>query len=95
MKKGLADFAKRLTSRKFLLAVSAMAAELANHQWHVFAATAVGYMASEGAADVVGRYSDAKYAQIARDAQQLLSDLGGEDDVDKGVITSGVVPPTP
>jgi hypothetical protein len=89
------DFIKRLSSRKFLLAVAAMITAAANQQWHVFAATAFAYLGSEGLGDAVGRFSDAKYAQIAKDAQQLLSDLGGEDDVDKGVITSGVVPPTP
>lgn len=93
MKKETADFIKRLTSRKFLVAVSAMLAAAADGQWHVFIIAALGYLGSEGLGDAVGRYSEAKYQKLDADVQTLLSDLKADEDVDKGVITSGVITP--
>lgn len=96
MKKGMADFVKRLTSRKFLLGVAALLTLAANDQWHMFALTALGYMGAEGVPDAVSRYSEGKVdlAKVSREAQQLLSELDDDDDVDKTVITSGY-PTTP
>jgi hypothetical protein len=91
------DFVSRLSSRKFLLAVASLITLYANKQWHMFAVTAAGYMAAEGAPDIVSRYSQGKVdlAKVSKEAQQLLSDLSRDEDVDKGVITSGVISPTP
>lgn len=89
------EFLRRLTSRKFLLAVAALLTLAANNEWHMFAVTAAGYMAAEGAPDVVTRYSQGKIdlAKVGREAQQLLTDLDPPEDVDKTVITSGVITP--
>ena len=85
------DFIKRLTSRKFLLAVAAMLTAAANNQWHVLVISALGYLGSEGAADVVDRYSSAKYNKVLQDVRVLANDLGSDEDVDKTVITPGVI----
>jgi hypothetical protein len=87
------DFIKRFTSRKFLVTVSAMLAAAADNQWHVFIIAALGYLGSEGLGDAVGRYSDAKYQRVLKDARMLAADLTAPDDdeVDKTVITPGVI----
>lgn len=50
------DFIKRLSSRKFLLAVAACLTFYANKQYTEMAATAVAYIAAEGGADTVARF---------------------------------------
>ena len=51
------DFIKRLSSRKFLLAVAAFATAAANGEWGVALGAVLGYLGVEGAADVMDRHS--------------------------------------
>lgn len=47
---------QRLTSRKFLLALSAFIAALANNDLNLAVTVVIGYLAAEGASDAVTAY---------------------------------------
>lgn len=78
---------KRLTSRKFLLAVGTALTAYANGQYDLAIITVLTYIGIEGLADVVGRFAQQKYvAPVTKQAEvskSLFSDLEDEDDVDK------------
>lgn len=90
------DFLTRLTSRKFLIAVGTMATLAANKQWTEFTAAGITYVIAEGGTDAARAYKEAKQAINTLPDFAPMTDLMDEDrEVDKSVITSGVLPPTP
>lgn len=93
----LKDFITRLTSRKFLIALATMATLAANKQWTEFTAAGITYVVAEGGTDAARAYKEAKQAINAVPDFSHLDDLMPDEDkdVDKSVITSGVIPPTP
>lgn len=56
----MSDVLKRLTSRKFLLALSAFIAALAGNDLGLAVTVVVGYLAAEGTADAVTAYKGVK-----------------------------------
>lgn len=54
------EFLKRLTSRKFLLALGAFLTAVANNEWMVAMAVVLGYLGVEGANDVVKTRNNTK-----------------------------------
>lgn len=91
MKKFLADFISRLTSRKFLLTLGTSFTLAANDQWTALVAALTAYLASEGGADVVGRLQSGK--QKVAEIQQSISKI--ENGIDEGLDKSTVVPGVP
>lgn len=94
MLKFLGNLVKRLTSRKFLLALSAGALLAANQQWTELVAVAVAYVTAEGAGDAVERYAHekTKTAEMALEdtkTQLGILDPGDAMAVDRGNIQSG------
>lgn len=87
------DFIKRLTSRKFLLAVGTALTAYANGDY-MAAAAAIGlYIGVEGLADIVGAFAKFKYQVPAKIEQQTqLIQSGDLDDDTKKVIVPGLPP---
>lgn len=87
------DFLNRLTSRKFLLAVAAGLTFYANGQYTELAATIIAYIAAEGSADALGRYSGVKTGgtgtPLVPSAAPKFDKTDVEDDVDRSTIVAG------
>lgn len=64
------DLLKRLTSRKFLLALSAALALAANKQYTELMGVVIAYIGAEGGSDIATRYAAQKYAIPAKVDQQ-------------------------
>lgn len=93
MKKFLADLIQRLTSRKFLLAVSAAALLAANKQWNELVGVVIAYIGAEGIGDAAQRFSEPKaQAAQANLDETKLQILGAEALPDTGVDRSTLVP---
>lgn len=88
MKKFLADLIKRLTSRKFLLAVGGSLTLIANQQWQELTLLIGAYIAAEGGADVVERYRSVPSVDLSKIDTKQLSDIYNEA-VDTGAIEPG------
>ena len=77
MKNGLASFAKRLTSRKFLVTVAGIVlVTLFPQQADNIITLIVTYNGAEGVADVVGRYAEQKTAQAKVTYQAAAAEYG-------------------
>ena len=77
------ELLKRLTSRKFLLAVAAALVFYANGQWAELVAVILGYLGVEGGADIAGRFAQIKYvAPVQKQAELADSFFKQEDDDD-------------
>lgn len=76
------DFLKRLSSRKFLLALAASITFYANKQYTELAATIITYLAAEGSSDVVGAYASNKYAIPAKIEQKTQLIASGDMEFD-------------
>lgn len=79
MKKFLAEFIKRLTSRKFLLTVAACITFYLNKQYTELAITVAGYLGVEGLGDAAERYATPKATAAADDLQNTKIQLLGAD----------------
>lgn len=91
------DLLQRLTSRKFLLALATLITLAANKQWAEFTAASITYVLAQGGVDAAQAIKQGREA-----VQQALETTrvdgltpDPELDVDKTIITSGVIPPTP
>lgn len=82
MKKGIANFIGRLSSRKFLLAVAAALTFYANKQYMELAVTVITYLAAEGSADIMTEYAKNKYAEPAKLEQTTALIQSGDLEVD-------------
>ena len=91
MKKFISDFIKRISSRKFLLALSACLVFYANKQWTELATAVVGYLAAEGFADTAERYQaqKTKATQNVLKATELELGMFPDAGTDRGDITPG------
>lgn len=79
----LVEFVKSLLSRKFLLALSAFLAAVANGEWTAAVTIVLGYLGVEGGADFIER---------ARKAPALpagVDTLDGDDEPDKTRVIAG------
>lgn len=95
MKKGLANFIGRISSRKFLLTVAAGLTFYANGQYAELAATIITYITLEGGADVMGSYARNKYAVPAQIEQTTQLKIAGEFDdepTSKNIVPGFVTP---
>lgn len=93
MQKFLADFIKRLTSRKFLLTVASCLVLYANGQYDQITWVVLAYLGVEGAGDAAERYTTPK--QKAADAElqsTKLQILGADALPDTGVDKNIFVP---
>lgn len=77
------DFVKRLTSRKFLLAVGTALTAYANGDYKAAAAAIGLYIGVEGLADIVGVFAKYKYAEPAKVDQQTQLIQSGDLELDK------------
>lgn len=84
------DFIKRLSSRKFLLAVAASLVFYTNKQYAELAATILAYLGVEGGADIVRGYANNKYAVPATIDQQ--TQLINSGDLELNNVPKVIVP---
>lgn len=63
----LGEFGKRLTSRKFLVALGTAISSAAAGQWDVTAITVIGYLVAEGVVDASDAYGRTKALNTALD----------------------------
>lgn len=93
MKTFLANLIRRMTSRKFLLTVSAALVLVANQQWPELAALILGYISVEGLGDATERFQAQKVKQAETNLEDTKIQFGvlGADPnaVDRGDIVPG------
>ena len=93
MQSFLANFIKRLTSRKFLLTLGTGLTLYANGQYNELAALVAAYLFVEGAGDAAERYSKPKAAGAEAELQATkLQILGADALPDTGVDKNLFVP---
>lgn len=92
MKKFLADFIKRLTSRKFLLTLGTALILVANQQWTELVILVSGYVGVEGLGDATQRFAAEKTKQtenVLKDTLVQYDAIGDPSDVNRDVLVPG------